>query len=132
MSEYTKLGREQANDWMAAYEGFGEMRSYTEGLEAEQVALTWRRMPPGSGGRGSYGHSHRTQEELVLVLSGTITFKVGDDVFEANPGDAVRIAPEAVRSIHNDGDEEAELVLVSIKADSMEDEVETQEDFWPN
>ena len=50
-------------------------------------------MPPGTGGRGSYGHSHRTQEELVLVTRGTVTFKVGDDVFEAGPGDAVRLAP---------------------------------------
>ncbi len=85
MSDYTRLEREQASDWMADYEGFGEMRSYTEGLEAEQVALTWRRMPPGTGGRGSYGHSHRTQEELVLVLAGTVTFKVGDEIFAGRP-----------------------------------------------
>lgn len=132
MSEYTKASREEASDWMAAWEGFGEMRSYTDALEAEQIALTWRRMPPGTGGRGSYGHSHRTQEELVLVLAGRVTFKVGDDLFEAGPGDAVRLAPEAVRSIHNDGTEEAELVLVSAKADSMEGEVDKHEDFWPD
>ena len=105
--------------------------SYTDGLGAEQVALTWRLMPPGTGGRGSYGHSHKTQEELVLVVRGTITVKVGDDVFEAGPGDAVRFAPDAVRSIHNDTGEEAEIVLVSQRAADTAADATQVEDFWP-
>jgi len=131
MSDYTHLTRAGATDWMADYPGFGEMRSYTDGLGAEQVALTWRLMPPGTGGRGSYGHSHKTQEELVLVVRGTITVKVGDDVFEAGPGDAVRFAPEAVRSIHNDTGEEAEIVLVSQRAADTAADATQVEDFWP-
>ena len=98
MSDYTRIARDQADNWMADYPGYGEMLSYTGGLDCEQVALTVRRMPPNTGGRGSYGHSHRTQEEVYLVLEGTVTFKVGDDVFEAGQGEAVRIAPAGVRS----------------------------------
>src|SRR5262249_14292599 len=48
----------------------GEMRMATYEVGAEQVALTYRRMPAQTGGKGSYGHSHKTQEELYLVLSG--------------------------------------------------------------
>ena len=132
MSDYTRLTRADATDWMADYPGFGEMRSYTDGLEAEQVALTWRLMPPGTGGRGSYGHSHKTQEELVLVVRGTITVKVGDEVFEAGAGDAVRFAPEAVRSIHNDTGEEAEIVLVSNRSADTAADATQVEDFWPD
>jgi mannose-6-phosphate isomerase-like protein (cupin superfamily) len=132
MTPYTHISRVEADDWMAAYPDFGEMRSYAGGLDSEQVALTWRRMAPGTGGRGSYGHSHRTQEEVVLVTRGTITFKIGDDVFEAGEGDAIRIAPEAVRSLHNDTDTDAELVLCSVRASSGEDEVIKHDDFWPD
>ncbi len=89
-------------------------------------------MPPDTGGRGSYGHRHRTQEEVVFVISGTVTFKIGDDVFEAGPKSAVRIAPHAVRSLHNDGPGEAEILLFSPKAAGSGDEVEKVEDFWPN
>ena len=113
-------------------EGFGEMLSYTEPLDAEQVAFTWRRMPPGTGGRGSYGHRHRTQEELYFVVAGTATFKVGDDVFEAGRETAVRIAPHAVRSIHNDTGDDAELILCSIRVGDLEAEVETEDGFWPD
>jgi quercetin dioxygenase-like cupin family protein len=132
MSDYTVIQREDAPDVMGQYPGFGEMRFYTDPLECEQVAFSWRLMPPDTGGRGSYGHRHRTQEEVVFVISGTVTFKVGDDVFEAGPKSAVRIAPHAVRSLHNDGDGEAEILLFSPKARGDGDEVEKVEGFWPN
>ena len=78
------------------------MRWYTEALGAEQVAIQLALMPPGTGGRGSYGHRHPGREEIYFVVSGTLTFKVGDDVFEAGPQSAVRIDGDAFRSVHND------------------------------
>lgn len=132
MSDYTVSSREEATDYMAQFEGYGEMRSYTGCLGAEQMALTWRRMPPDTGGRGSYGHRHRSQEELYLVTAGRVTFKIGDDVFEGGPGTAVRVPPPELRSVHNDGDEDAELVICSVKCDDLESEVVTEDGFWPS
>jgi mannose-6-phosphate isomerase-like protein (cupin superfamily) len=132
MSNYSIATRTDATDWMEGYSGFGEMLSYTEALEAEQVALTWRTMPPDTGGRGSYGHRHLNQEELYLVTSGAVTFKVGDDVFEAAAGTAVRVAGAAFRSVHNDGAEDATLVICSVRLEPAEQGSEkTGEDFWP-
>jgi mannose-6-phosphate isomerase-like protein (cupin superfamily) len=129
MSAYTVIPLEDAPDVLGDYPG--EMRFLTGPLGADQVALTHRRMPPGTGGRGSYGHRHRTQEELYLVLDGTLTFKLGDDVVEAGPGTAVRVAPETFRSVHNDGDEDAILVIASVIAADYDGEVETVDGFWP-
>lgn len=129
MSGYTTIPLEDAPDALGDYPG--EMRFLTGPLEAEQAALTWRRMPPGTGGRGSYGHRHRTQEELYLVVEGTLTFKVGDDVFEAPSGTAVRVAPESLRSVHNDDDADVVLVIASVKAADHDGEVEFEQDFWP-
>ena len=130
-SDYSIATREDAVDYMADYPGFGELRSFGGAIDAEQVAFSWRVMPPGTGGRGSYGHRHLTQEEVVFVVSGTVTFKVGDDVFEAGPKTAVRIAPHAVRSIHNDTKEEAEIILCSVRLDDVMADVEKVDDFWP-
>jgi quercetin dioxygenase-like cupin family protein len=129
MSDYTRIDLTDAPDVLSDYPG--EMRFLTGPLEAEQSALTYRRMPPGTGGRGGYGHRHRTQEELYLVVEGTLTFKVGDDVFEAGPGAAVRLAPGAVRSVHNDSDADVVLVITSTKAADYDSEVEFEQDFWP-
>lgn len=130
MSGYTAISLEDAPDVLGDYPG--EMRFLTGPLEAEQTALTWRRMPPSTGGRGSYGHRHRTQEELYLVVEGTLTFKVGDDVFDAPAGTAVRVAPEALRSVHNDSDADVVLVIASVVAEDYDGEVEFQNDFWPS
>ncbi|HEU0018988.1 MAG TPA: cupin domain-containing protein [Thermoleophilaceae bacterium] len=130
MSDYTRIELTDAPDILGDYPG--EMRFLTGPLEAEQAALTYRRMPPGTGGRGSYGHRHKTQEELYLVVEGTLTFKIGDDVFEAGPGTAVRIPPSSVRSVHNDSDSDVILIMTSTKADDYDGEVEFEQDFWPN
>jgi uncharacterized cupin superfamily protein len=129
MDGYTVAEREQATDWMAQYPGFGEMRWYSEALGTEQVSFSWRQMPPGTGGRGSYGHRHPGQEEIYFVISGTLTFKVGDDVFEAGPQTAVRMNGEEFYSVHNDSGDDAELLIFSTRLE--EPQAEQQEDFWP-
>lgn len=129
MSGYTVASREDAVDWMADYPGFGEMRWYSEALATEQVSFSWRLMPPGTGGRGSYGHRHPGQEEVYLVVSGTVTFKVADDVFEAPAKTAVRMTGEQYYSVHNDTDADAELVLISTR--DSEAETEREDGFWP-
>jgi mannose-6-phosphate isomerase-like protein (cupin superfamily) len=132
MSGYRHVRREDAVDFMADYPGFGEMRWYTEALETEQVSFSSRSMPPGTGGRGSYGHRHPGREEIYFVIAGTVTFKVGDDVFEAEARSAVRIDGDAYRSVHNDGSEEAQLLVFSLKAETGMGETEKQEEFWPS
>ena len=63
------------------------------------------------------------------MISGTVTFKVGDDVFEAGPQTAVRMSGEQFYSVHNDTDAEAELLIFSTRlADSP---LEKQDGFWP-
>jgi len=129
MSGYTVISMEDAPDVLGDYPG--EMRFLTGALDAEQAALTYRRMPPGTGGRGSYGHSHKTQEELYLVLDGRLTFKLGDEIVDAGPGTAIRVAPATVRSVHNDSDADAILIITSAKAENYDGEVEFTQDFWP-
>ena len=131
MSGYKVVSREEAPDFMEQYPGYGEMRFFTDPLEAEQAAFTLRTMPAGTGGKGSYGHRHRSQEEIYFVISGRLLFKLGDEVVEVGPHTAVRVAAETYRSVHNDGPEEAELVICSIRTDDPEAELDTTPDFWP-
>jgi mannose-6-phosphate isomerase-like protein (cupin superfamily) len=126
---YSLATREQALDFMANYPGFGEQRWYSDALGCAQVSFSWRRMRPGTGGRGSYGHRHPGQEEVYFVASGTVTFKVGDDVFEAGPQTAVRMTSEDFYSVHNDTDADAELVIFSTRLANPP--FEKREDFWP-
>jgi mannose-6-phosphate isomerase-like protein (cupin superfamily) len=109
----------------------GEMRFLTGDLGAEQVALTYRRMPQHTGGKGSYGHRHFRQEELYFVISGRLQFKLDDDVVELDRGSAVRVAPEVVRSVWNEGPGDAELIIVSTRSEDPRADAEMIADFWP-
>jgi mannose-6-phosphate isomerase-like protein (cupin superfamily) len=129
MAAYTICKREDALDLLGDYPG--EMRSFTGKLGTEQVALTYRRMPQHTGGKGSYGHRHKTQEELYFVIAGTLQFKLGDDVIDVEAGTAVRVPPEVPRSIWNERPEDAELVICSVRVDDPRADAEMVEDFWP-
>ena len=109
MADYTIKPIAEVNDVLGDYPG--EMRLLTYEIDAEQAALTWRRMPPQTGGKGSYGHRHRTQEEIYLVVSGTLQFKLDDEVIDVPAGTVVRVAPHVVRSVWNEGPDDVELVI---------------------
>ena len=89
------------------------------------------RMPAKSGGKGSYGHRHKTQEEIYFVISGTLQFKLEEEIVDVGVGSAVRVAPNVVRSIWNDGPEDAELVICSVRLDDPRADGEMIQDFWP-
>jgi mannose-6-phosphate isomerase-like protein (cupin superfamily) len=126
---YTIRRLDEVPDVLGDYPG--EMRFLAEPLGTEQVAFTYRRMPPGTGGKGGYGHRHKTQEEIYFVASGQLEFKLDDEVIEVGPGTAVRVAPEVVRSVWNEGPEDAVLVICSVKVDDLRAEGEMVENFWP-
>ena len=130
MGDYTVIERTDADDMMGEYPG--EMRMLTFPLATEQVAITWRHMPPDSGGKGSYGHSHTTQEEVIYVISGRLQFKLGDDVVELGKHEAIRVPPQTWRGVWNDAQEDAELIIVSARIDDPSGDGErSDEDFWP-
>ena len=128
MPGYTVTRLEEAEDVLGDYPG--EMRMMASLIDAEQVAITYRRMPQHTGGKGSYGHRHAEQEEIYFVISGKLQFKLEDDVIECEQGTAIRVAPEVYRSVWNDEPEDAELVIVSTRLPAGGDAV-TVPDFWP-
>ena len=130
MSDYTIRALTDVPD---IFEGQypGAMRFLTDHLDAQQIALTHRLMPPRSGGKGSHGHRHKTQEEIYFVISGTLQFKLDDQIIDVPSGSAIRVAPAVARSIWNDGPNDAELVICSIRLEDPHADGELIKDFWP-
>ena len=130
MADYTIKHLEEVDDVLGDYPG--EMRMMTGALECEQVAFSFRRMPQHTGGKGSYGHRHKEQEEIYFVASGRLLFKLGDDIVEVASGTAVRVPPETWRSVWNDHPEDAELIIVSkVVPGGSRDDAVYLENFWP-
>jgi mannose-6-phosphate isomerase-like protein (cupin superfamily) len=129
MADYTLKTLEQIPDVLGDYPG--EMRMGSLALDAEQVAFTWRRMPAQTGGKGGYGHRHKTQEEVYFVASGTLQIKLEDEVIDVPAGTVVRVAPQVARSVWNEGPEDGVLIICSAKGADPVADVEQVPDFWP-
>ena len=93
MPGYTIKTLDDVPDVLGDYPG--EMRMLTGALESEQVALTYRRMPQHTGGKGSYGHRHADAGgDLLRDLAASCSSSSSDDVVECGGGTAIRVAPE--------------------------------------
>ncbi len=115
MSNYTIVTVAEVENSFAGKGWPGAMRFLTKDLGNEQVAITHRLMPQYAGGKGGYGHKHKTQEEIVYVIRGELEVKLDDKVEVVKAGQVIRIAPEVVRSLWNEQPDEAEILIISIK-----------------
>jgi mannose-6-phosphate isomerase-like protein (cupin superfamily) len=130
MPDFSITQLEDIPDVLGDYPGEMRMTAASD-LGTEQVSFTWRRMPAQTGGKGSYGHRHKTQEEIYFIASGTLQFKLEDEVLDLPEGTVVRIAPQVVRSVWNEGPADAVLIMCSTKSQDPEGDHETVPDFWP-
>jgi quercetin dioxygenase-like cupin family protein len=73
------------------------------GFEGENVMAVMNWLTPGMD---LSPHSH-TFEQVALILQGRVRFHVGDDVFEAGPGSAIRIPAGVMHYAEPIGDEVA-------------------------
>jgi mannose-6-phosphate isomerase-like protein (cupin superfamily) len=128
MSDYSIVHADEVDDAYADSDVPGEFRRLTAALAAEQVSVTLIRVPPHSDFEQGTGHFHDEIEELYIVASGRLTWRLGDDVHVADAGSVVRVAPKTPRSHRNEGDQPVEMWAISRnlgKSDSTK-----IDDFW--
>jgi uncharacterized cupin superfamily protein len=77
---------------------------------SQMRANVWR-LPPGSRGRR---HAERVQEELFVVLEGTVTLALGDppEMTELSRGSIAVVEPGTAIQVRNEGAEQAEVLIV--------------------
>jgi mannose-6-phosphate isomerase-like protein (cupin superfamily) len=86
-----------------------EARGAREPLEAERTGVMHFRLKPGK--RSPFVHRHAEAEEIYVVLTGSGRMKVGDQVIDVGPLDAIRVAPATPRAFEA-GPEGLEYIAV--------------------
>ena len=76
-------------------------RKLTESLGCTEMRVNAVTLDPGEA---TAPHTHERQEEVYVALDGGHV-RVGETLHEVPPGGFVRIGPDTVRSVRNDGDE---------------------------
>lgn len=91
--------------------GTVDRRSLSTALGAEAVAINRYRLEPGEGLPGGL-HAHMDQEEVFVVLEGSLTFETMDRDIPVGAGEAIRVAPGEFQSGTNDADGPAVVIAL--------------------
>ncbi|MGN6798816.1 MAG: cupin domain-containing protein [Gaiellaceae bacterium] len=104
-----------------------EFRAATKPLDLEHSALSYQRVPPGH--RFPFGHTHRKQEEVYVVVRGSGRMKIDDEIVEVGEWDAVRVPPGTWRG-YEAGPDGLEILVIGAPMLDMRDDVDGERDWW--
>ena len=106
-----------------------EFRAATKALQLENSALSYQRVPPGY--RFPYGHTHKQQEEVYVVVRGGGRMKVDDEIVEIKEWDAVRVPPGLWRG-YEAGPEGLEILVIGAPnlGDDPRGDVDGRRGWW--
>ncbi|HEV8100032.1 MAG TPA: cupin domain-containing protein [Gaiellaceae bacterium] len=129
MAGYTKVNlKDEVEDQAPNFglEGKLEARMARVPLELEHQGVSYQRIEPNV--RLPFGHRHKNQEEVYILVSGSLRAKLGDEVVELRPFDALRVHKDTTRGFEA-GPEGAELIAVGAPNTGPGD-AEVENDWW--
>jgi mannose-6-phosphate isomerase-like protein (cupin superfamily) len=112
MSDYTKMNfMADIEDSAAARAPGGEIqaRFARSHIGSEHLGVSHFRYAPGY--RSPFGHRHREQEEVYVVVSGSGRVRLDDTTEEIDQWDVLRVAPHVGRAFEA-GPEGLEIIAV--------------------
>jgi len=95
-------------------------------LELENFGVSYQRIELNF--RVPFGHKHKNQEELYVVVSGSMRAKVDDQVVELKQWDALRVHKDTMRGFEG-GPEGAELIAIGAPNTGPGD-AEMEQGWW--
>jgi mannose-6-phosphate isomerase-like protein (cupin superfamily) len=123
--------REDLEDFGSNFDGPPdlEFRHASKALELEQSGLSYQRIP--SNYRFPYGHTHKEQEEVYVVVRGSGRMKLDDEIVEVKEWDVVRVPPGTWRG-YEGGQDGLEILVFGAPnlGENPREDVEGQRDWW--
>jgi mannose-6-phosphate isomerase-like protein (cupin superfamily) len=129
MADYTKRNLREVEDAARKFDmpdGL-ESRFAREALELQNQGMTLFTLAPDF--KLPFGHRHKEQEEVYVVVKGSAQVKLDDEIVELATWDAVRIPPATARALRA-GPDGAEVLAVGAPKVPPGD-AEVLPDFWP-
>ena len=81
--------------------------------------LSFQTLVPGQD--SGFLHTHKTHEEIYIILRGKGEYQVDGQIFPVCEGSVVRVSPEGKRALKNNGTENLTMLCIQYKANSFTD-----------
>ena len=111
MADYTVVNLKEVEDQAPKF-GLSpqlEARMARVALGLENSGISYQRIAPNF--RVPFGHKHRNQEEIYVLVIGSARIKLDDEVVDLKPFDAVRVPKDTMRCFEA-GPEGAEFIAI--------------------
>ena len=76
-------------------------------------------LPIVPGQDSGFLHTHKTHEELYIILRGNGTYQVDGEQFPVSEGTVVRVSPDGRRALKNTGRENLTMLCIQYKANAF-------------
>jgi uncharacterized cupin superfamily protein len=129
MSDYTHINLKEDVDDQAPSFGLSpnlESRMGRVPLGLENSGVSYIRIAPGF--RIPFGHKHKQQEEVYVLVNGSARIKIDDEIRDMKQWDAVRLHRDTLRGFEA-GEEGAELIAIGAPNTGPGD-ADLVQDFW--
>lgn len=83
-----------------------------------------------AGEDAPFFHSHKTHEEIYVIISGNGEFEVDGEKIQVGEGSIVRISPAGVRALRNTGNEEMVMMCLQYEAKAITSFMEDANNRW--
>jgi mannose-6-phosphate isomerase-like protein (cupin superfamily) len=95
-------------------------------LELEQFGISYQQIAPNF--RIPFGHRHKNQEEVYVVVRGSMRANLEGEIVELRQWDAIRVPKETMRGFEG-GPEGAEVIAIGAPNTGPGD-AEVEQEWW--
>ena len=106
--------RARAADGPQRHQGQG-LRGPGRGRSGSE--LSFQTLVPGQD--SGFLHTHKTHEELYIILRGEGTYQVDGEQFPVSEGTIVRVSPDGRRALKNTGSENLTMLCIQYRANNF-------------
>ena len=130
MAGHTIVNLKEVED-MAPKFGFApnlEARVATAALDLQKSGLSYQRLAPNF--RMPFGHRHKEQEEVYVLVSGSGRVKLDDEIVEVKEWDMVRVPGETMRAFEAGPDGAELLAFGAPNTGPPQEDAEMEPGWW--
>ena len=98
----------------------------SQALGLTGAEMSFQTLVPGQD--SGFLHTHKTHEEIYVIISGEGQYQVDGEIFPVSEGSIIRVSPDGKRALKNSGTTNLTMLCIQYKANAFTEKDSPMED----
>jgi len=98
----------------------------SQALGLTGAEMSFQTLVPGQD--SGFLHTHKTHEEIYVIISGEGQYQVDGEIFPVSEGSIVRVSPDGKRALKNSGTSNLTMLCIQYQANAFTEKDSPMED----